>query len=253
MHIEFYRFFDESVNSYAQGPSVAFLHKINLPPGCISLSQSATLTNAGGFAAARSGPFFYCWPVFQGALCVSNQDMGVILADLCIELASATISTANTHYCTDSGRGSSSTISLKRHDPLPTRATNTSLKASVFQHLFLRKIHTFIKKWCGIWRRERHTLRVSLSSPACALIVLQNWRVVPNVRHNYPTEKQIRVKAAFEGENKMAADCFLKELTWPDPLEPSHLLNGWHFICFVPVTTESPKRRSTRSPWYCHK
>lgn len=35
-------------------------------------------------------------------------------------------------------------------------------------------------------------------------------------------------------ENKMAADCFLKELTWPDPLEPGHPLNGWHFICFVP-------------------
>lgn len=58
MHIEFYHFFDESVNNYAQGHSVAFLHKINLPPGRISLSQSATLTNAGGFAAARSGPFF---------------------------------------------------------------------------------------------------------------------------------------------------------------------------------------------------
>lgn len=51
-------------------------------------------------------------------------------------------------------------------------------------------------------------------------------RVFKNVRHNYPAEKQTRVKSAFEGENKMAADCFLKELTWPDPLEPGHLLNG---------------------------
>lgn len=39
---------------------------------------------------------FYCWPMFQRALCVSNQDMGVILADLCIEPASAAISSANT-------------------------------------------------------------------------------------------------------------------------------------------------------------
>ena len=35
-----------------------------------------------------------------------------------------------------------------------------------------------------------------------------------------------KVKTAVERENKMAADCFPKELAWPDPLEPSHLLNG---------------------------
>lgn len=133
---------------------------------------------------------------------------------------------------------------------LATRTTNTSLKASI--SFFTWYICIFIKTWCQIWSCEHHT-RVTLSMPASALIIVQNWRAVPNVHHNYPTEKQIRVTAAFQGENKMAADCFLKELTWPDPLEPSHLLNGWHFICFVPVTTESPERRSTRSPWYCHK
>ena len=35
-----------------------------------------------------------------------------------------------------------------------------------------------------------------------------------------------KLKTAAEGETKMAADCFPKELTWPDPLELSHLLNG---------------------------
>lgn len=34
--------------------------------------------------------------MFQRALCVSNQDMGVILADLCIEPAGAAVSSSNT-------------------------------------------------------------------------------------------------------------------------------------------------------------
>ena len=62
-----------------------------------------------------------------------------------------------------------------------------------------------------------------------------------------------KVKTAVEVENKMAVDCFSKELARPDPLEPSHRLNGWHFICFVPITTESPAHPSARSAWYCHK
>lgn len=96
MHILFFHFFGETVDSYAQGKALHLSRKW-ISPGCISLSQSATLTNAGGVFFLF--PFFfsfYCWPVFQGPLCVSNQDMGVILADLCIELAHATISIANT-------------------------------------------------------------------------------------------------------------------------------------------------------------
>lgn len=64
--------------------------------------------------------------MFQGALCVSNQDMGVILADLCIELASATISTANTHYCREGELLDCCLLTLH------TRATNASLKAPFF-------------------------------------------------------------------------------------------------------------------------
>lgn len=55
-------------------------------------------------------------------------------------------------------------------------------------------------------------------------------------------KKKKKVETAAEGENKMAVDCFLKELTRPDPLELRHLLNGRYFICFVPITTESPER-----------
>lgn len=133
MHIEFYRFFFyESVNKYARGGERCIFAQNKSPSW---LYQPVPVSHNNKCRWLCSSPFrsfFYCWPVFQGALCVSNQDMGVILADLCIELASATISTANTHYCTDSRRGSSSTISLKRHDLLPTRATNTSLKSFCF-------------------------------------------------------------------------------------------------------------------------
>lgn len=57
--------------------------------------SSGHSSHVGGFAAAHSS-FFYCWSMFQRALCVSNQDMGVILADLCIEPAGAAVSSSNT-------------------------------------------------------------------------------------------------------------------------------------------------------------
>lgn len=63
-------------------------HSITFSPQQFSLSlhsysfcPSQPYSHAGGFAAAHWS-LFYCWPMFQGALCVSNQDMGVILADL---------------------------------------------------------------------------------------------------------------------------------------------------------------------------
>lgn len=205
-----------------RGQSVAFLYKINLPLCCISLSQSATLTNAGGFAAARSGPFFIAGLCSRGLSVSVIRIWGLSWLTYVLSLLVQPFPPL-THYCTDSGRGSSSTISLKCHGQLPTRATNTSLKASIFltfipsqDTYFYKEVMWNLKSWAP--HIKGHFKFTSLCPNRRAK--LKSCPKCPSQLSNRKTNKS---QGGLWGREQDGSWLFSKgiNLAWPSWAEPS--------------------------------